>query len=332
MLWMERKEGVMDYMGILKRAMHVTWNYKVLWLFGFLAALLGSGSGGMNWQGGAGSRGNMMQGQPGAFPRFEVNAGMFAAIVVGILLLAMVAIALRVASEVALMRLVREIEEGRPAGVRRGFWLGFGRFWPYLGVSLLVGIPVGLLALGLILIGMSPLLLMTLRSDAAGVLGVILAILLMIPIVLTLVAIAVVVGLLMEFALRACAVEQMGVTASVRRGWTLLTGHLKDVIIISLLLFGIGLGWGLLMIPVVLAVLAVVFGFTFGAWAISQSLGLAVVVGVVLGVPGLAFLAFLGGLFKAFTSSVWTLAYLRIAGLTTPPPAAEPLPVEAASL
>jgi hypothetical protein len=320
----------MDYMGILKRAIHVTWNYKVLWLFGFLSALLGSGSGGMNWQGGAGSRGNMMQGRPGALPSFEVSPGMVAAIVVGILLLAVVAIALRVASEAALMRLVREIEEGRPAGVRRGFWLGFGRFWPYLGVSLLVGIPVGLLAFGLVLIGLSPLLLLTLRSDTAGVLGVILTVILMIPIVLTLIVIAVVVGLLMEFALRACAVEQMGVTASVRRGWSLLIGHLKDVIIIGMLQFGAGLAWGLLMIPVVLAVLAVVFGFTFGAWAISQSLGPAVVVGVVLGVPGLAFLAFLGGLFKAFSSSVWTLAYLRIAGLTTPPPAPEQSPVQAA--
>ena len=36
----------MDYMGILKRAFHVTWNHKVLWLFGFLSALLGSGGGG----------------------------------------------------------------------------------------------------------------------------------------------------------------------------------------------------------------------------------------------------------------------------------------------
>jgi hypothetical protein len=321
----------MDYMGILKRAMHVSWDYKVLWLFGFLAALLGSGSGGMNWQGGAGSRGNMMQGRPGVLPSFDLNPGIVAAIIAGALLLMVVAILLRVASEVALMRLVREIEEGRPAGVRRGLRLGFGRFWPYLGVSLLVGIPVGLFVVGLILIGMSPLLLMALRSSAAGVLGVVLTILLMIPIVLTVMAVALVVGLLLEFALRACAVEQMGVAASIRRGWSLLTGHLKDVVVVGLLLFGIGLGWGLLMLPVVLAVLAVVFGFTFGAWFISQSLGPAVVVGVVLGVPGLVFLVFLVGLFKVFTSSVWTLAYLRMAGLTAALPAAEQAPVEAAS-
>ncbi len=321
----------MDYMGILKRAFHVTWNHKVLWLFGFLSALLGSGGGGTGWQGGgAGGRGNMMPGRPGAFTGFEISTEMVAAMVVGILLLILVAIALRVASEVALMRLVREIEEGRPAGVRRGFWLGFGRFWSYLGVSLLIGIPVALLVIGLILIGLSPLLLMALRSNAAGVLGVLLTILIMIPIVLVLIVISVVIGLLMEFFLRACAVEQLGVTASIHRGWSLATSHLKDVVVVGFLLFGIGLGWGLLMVPVVLAVLAVVFGFVAGAWAISQSVGAAVVVGIALGVPGVVFLAFLGGMFKAFTSSVWTLAYLRIAGLTTPPPLAEQAPVAAA--
>ena len=316
----------MDYVGILKQAFHLTWNYKVLWLFGFLSALLGSGGGGMNWQGGG--RGVTMPGRPGAFPGFQVAPEMVAAIIVGVLLLMVIVIALGVASNVALMRLVREIEEGRPAGVRRGFWLGFGRFWPYLGVSLLVGIPTALLFIGLVIIGISPLLLMTLRSNAAGVLGVILTILLMIPIVLVLITLSVVIGLLMEFVLRACAVEQLGVTASLRRGWSLVTGHITDVVVVGLLLFGIGLGWGLLMLPVVLVVMAVVIGFAAGAFLIP--LRLAVVVGILLGVPGLAFLVFLGGLFKAFTSSVWTLAYLRIAGLTIPPPAAEQAPVAAA--
>ncbi|MDP3046025.1 MAG: hypothetical protein Q8O07_00915, partial [Chloroflexota bacterium] len=63
----------MDYVGILKRAFHVTWNYKVLWLFGFLSALWGSGGGGMGWQGGGGGRGNMMPGRPGAFTGFEIS-------------------------------------------------------------------------------------------------------------------------------------------------------------------------------------------------------------------------------------------------------------------
>ena len=55
-----------------------------------------------------------------------------------------------------------------------------------------------------------------------------------------------------------------------------------------------------------------------GAWAVSQSVAVAVVVGIAVGVPAILFLAFLGGLFKAFTSSVWTLTYLRIAGLAAP--------------
>lgn len=319
----------MDYVAILKRAFHITWSHKVLWLFGALAALLDLGGGGTGWRGnGAGSRGYTMPGRPGAFAGFDVTPGMVAAVLIAILLLVVVVIALRVASKVALMRLVREIEEGRPAGVRRGFWLGFGRFWPYVGVSLLIGIPVALLAIGLILIGLSPLLLLVMRSNVAGVVGVILTILLMIPIVLFLVAISVVIGPLMEFFLRACALEHLGVTASIRRGWSLATSHLKDVLVVGILLFGVGLGWGLLMVPEVLAVLAAAFLFIAGTWALFQSVGPAVVVGVVVGLPAVAFFAFLAGLFKAFTSSVWTLAYLRIAGLATPPPAVAQIPVE----
>ncbi len=320
----------MDYLGTLKRAFHVTWNHKALWLFGFLSALFGSGGGSMSGQGSG--RGTTIAGRPGAFPGFQVTPEIVAAVVIGVILIFLIAVTLRVASNIALMRLVREIEEGRPSGVRRGFWLGFGRFWPYVGVSLLVGVPVILLVIGLVLIGLSPLILLALRSPVAGVLGVVLAVVLMIPIVLVLVIFATVIGLLMEFILRACAVEQLGVSASIRRGWSLVTGHLKDMIITGVLLFGLGLAWGLLMIPVVLAVLALAFGFVAGAWALSQSVAVAVVVGIVLGVPAIAFLAFLGGLFKAFTSSVWTLTYLHVAGLSAPVAGQVPDSVVAGSL
>src|SRR3990172_4054264 len=48
----------MDYGAILSRAWKITWNHKILWVFGFLAGLASGGGGGGNAGGGGG-------GQPG---------------------------------------------------------------------------------------------------------------------------------------------------------------------------------------------------------------------------------------------------------------------------
>jgi len=51
----------MDYGAILSRAWKITWNHKILWVFGFLAGLASGGGGGGNAGGGGG-------GQPGGQP------------------------------------------------------------------------------------------------------------------------------------------------------------------------------------------------------------------------------------------------------------------------
>jgi hypothetical protein len=306
-----------NYVEVLKRALHITWNFRALWLFGFLAALFG-GSGGF----GSNAR-TTGQLRPGLnpMPSFDVSPTMVITLILIGLVLVILAVVLRAVAEVALMRLVREIEDGRRATIGRGFRLGFGRFLPYIGVSIVVGVPVAAFAVGLVLIGLSPLLLLFARTSGATALGVGLTVAMMIPIVLFLVAMGIIVGLLMEFMLRATSIESLGVFASVRKGWSVVWGHLLELIVMGVLLFGAGILWGLLMLPLILACLAAVVVLAGVTWALSQSLTATIVVGLIVGVPCMVILLFLGGLFRIFSSTAWTLIYLKFSPIPAQPPA-----------
>ena len=72
----------MDYMGILKRAFHVTWDHKVLWFFGFLRRSLAPAGA---WAATAAvASGTTMPGRPGAFPGFQVTTELVVAMVIGV--------------------------------------------------------------------------------------------------------------------------------------------------------------------------------------------------------------------------------------------------------
>jgi len=307
----------MDYMAILRRAARVTWSYKALWFFGFLAALFGGGGGWGGW--GGGGRGSAPLGNARAFPGLEITPGFIAAVVLGVLLLVALAIVLNLVSNAALIGLVREAEAGQPVGVRKGFRIGLGRFWALLGIALIVGVPLLLLTVGMVLLGLSPLLLLFAKAQAAKIVGVIMMVVLMIPIVLIIVALNAVLDLLMEFFRRACVLEHLGVTASLGHGWDVFSGHLKDSIVMAILLFGCSLAFGVLMVPVSLALIGGPMLVALALWAAFHSVALALGAGLAFGVPAMVLLVFLAGVFKAFTSSVWTLAYLHMTNHTEPP-------------
>ncbi len=92
---------------------------------------------------------------------------------------------------------------------------------------------------------------------------------------------------------------------------------IRDVGLLWLLMFGIGLVFGIVMLPVVLGLLvaAVALGGGVGylLYAATHSIALAVVTGVPLGliiliVPA----AFVQGIYLVFESSTWTLAYRNL--------------------
>jgi len=150
--------------------------------------------------------------------------------------------------------------------------------------------------------------------------------LLFVAIVVVIVA-ATAVSVMKRLARQACALEGLGVTEAIRRGWWVLRQHLKDAGLMWLITFGLRLGWSVAMVPVVLLLLGA--GLVIGGLPALAAGGLAglvatadtpVFVALALGVSIfllvlIAPLVWLDGLREVFVSILWTLTYRELHGL-----------------
>jgi len=334
----------MDHMKVLKRAWEITWRYRVLWVFGVIVALTTARSGG---NGGGGPQltvsGEDWARRGGLFPMPEIpspTVGVLIGIGVGlaclVIILAIAATIARYVAETALIRMVdRHEETGEKESVRQGFRMGWSRTALRLFlIDLLIILPMVVVFILLFLLVAAPLLLWATENTAAGVIGTVATVGLFFLALLLAIVVGTVVSLLMHFFRRACALEELGVIEAIRRGFTVVRQHLKDVAIMWLIMVGLSIGWVIAMIPVVilLVLLAGVVGglpallagglarlALEGAtpWILAAVVGLAIFV-VVMAVPML----FLGGLVEVFKSSLWTLTYRELRaleGLATEP-------------
>ena len=320
----------MDHGKVLKRAWGILWGYRALWVFGFILALTAGGGGG----GGRGSNTWAQYSFEGIPPRIGgilVAIGISLACLVAILIIA-AAIA-RYVAETALIQMVDGYEEtGRKQTVGEGFRLGWSRsaFRLFL-IDLVIGVPTTLIFILLLLLAAAPLLLWLTKSTVAGVLGTAMAIGLGLPVILLAIIVAVVLSVLKPFFRRVCVLEGLGVTESIRQGYTMVTQNLKDVGLMWLITLGLRIGWAIAMIPIAFLLfivgtalggsLAFVAGglarlfFLKGAapWITAAMVGIPIFI-LVIAVP----LSFLSGLFETFISSTWTLTYRELHTEGTP--------------
>jgi hypothetical protein len=339
----------MDHIKILKRAFSITWNYRVLWVFGFLLALTlprGGGSSNSGAQFGSNTL-NGIQGFPPYFPAISpqvINTIITAAIalICVIFLLAIAATIVRYVSETALIRLVDHNEATmEKVNVQTGFRMGWSRraFRLFL-IDLLFGV-VGIVAfLLLLLVAASPFLVWLTKSNLLRTLGTVAGIGFVFLVILLFILIAIILSVVMQFIHRAAVLEDLGVFASIERGFVLVRQRLGDVVIMALILFALGLGLAVLSIPlfILLLLAAVVIGglpallaglitslFAQGylPWIIVALVGLPIFL-VVLVVPG----SFVSGLVQVFTSSTWTLTYREVLALGGRRPEAQAQPPE----
>jgi hypothetical protein len=186
-------------------------------------------------------------------------------------------------------------------------------------------------AIGFILIFLlaaSPLLLWATESNAAGAVGTALTVGLGLLAILLAIVVAVILSVLKPFFRRVCVLEGLGVTEAIRQGYVMVRRDLKDVGLMWLITFGLRIGWGILMIPVVLLLLVVsgVLGGTLGLmvggltrlafegaapWIAGGLVGIPIFI-LVMVLP----LSLLGALFEVFLSSTWTLTYRELRGET----------------
>jgi hypothetical protein len=320
----------MDHVKVLKRAWHIVWRYRALWIFGIILALTAGGGGSNNWV--QYTFGNEdFSGRGLRLERIPPNIGsILLAIGIGLACLVVVLIILaaiaRYVAETALIRMVDHHEEtGQKRSVRQGFRMGWSRsaFRLFL-IDLLIGLPVAVAFILLFLLAAAPLLLWTTESTAAGALGTVTTIGLGLLVVLLIIVAAAILSVLKPFLGRACVLEGLGVTKAIRQGYAVVRNNLKDVGILWLITVGLRIGWVILMIPIVLLLL-VVSGAIGGVLALLAGglTGLALegpmpwIVAAVVGIPifilvMVAPLSFLGGLFEVFLSSTWTLTYREL--------------------
>ncbi len=232
----------------------------------------------------------------------------------------------RYVGETALIRMVDGTEEtGKQIGVRQGFRMGWSRAaWRLFLINLLVNVSAVLAYILLFALALGHLPLWVKGSEAVVfTFAFFTAGLFFLAICLVTVASAAL-SLVKRFSWRACALDDLGVIASIRQGCTVVKQHLKDVGLVWLVGLGIRLAWPVAMVPVVFLLLSagtvlgglpavLVGGLTSLASTGETSVFLALAVGIsifllVLAVP----LAFLGGLREVFLSSVWTLTYREL--------------------
>ena len=236
----------------------------------------------------------------------------------------------RYGSEAALIRMVSDTEEsGERLSVRQGLRRGFSRTaWRLFLIDLAIQVPLALMLTLLLALALSPLLLWLTGSEAAGVAGTVFGTGLLVLFVLTVLLAWIALSALLPLARRACAVDGLGVRASIRRAAGLFKASLGGVAAIWFTWFGVELAWKVALIVVVILLspvllLALVAGVLAGgllALSVGGILSLLWegaapwIVGAIVGLPILFLalstpVAFVRGLVEVFLSALWTLAY-----------------------
>lgn len=323
----------MDQIKILKRALNITLNYRVLWIFGILLALT-SGGGGNGGSGNGGTKfngdGNSFNGKnpfgelPNLTPEItNTIIGVLIAFACILLILMVVGAIARYISETALIRMVdRHENDDEKLTFREGFRLGWSRAaWKMFVMDFLTGLVVLIVFLAALMVAASPLLAWLTKSTPLQVLGTIVSVGLILLLVFATILVSLAMSLVLLFARRAIALEETGVIESIRRGYDILRARLVDILLMGVIMFGVGILWALMMIPVFLAVFlvaAVIAGlpallvggiaglFTQGAtpWIVAAVVGVPIFFVVVI-IP----CALVQGWMEVFSSSTWTLTY-----------------------
>ncbi len=344
----------MDHGKLIKHAWHVTWKNRVLWVFGFLLALLGGTGGG---RGGTGFQYTIdssditrlqsllsrwmrqWRWRPGALRplsmlQFDHLVGLTIAglILLGLvgLVIGVVCLLVRYTCSGALVSSVDDLEERRPIGFKRGFRQGWSRVLRLIGIDVLLAlatVAAGLVilvvfALGALVVA-GPLILVGQQGGELIVLAIIWAALTGVAALAVYTAVLIAFGGLVstvhEYALRACMLNALGIRASIATAVKLIKTRFRESLITWLMLVGIGLAIGLIAIPIALVGLGSLALPPVAIWRATGSEAATMVVALPLAFVGIAIALLASGIYIAFRSTVWTLTYRELAQPATPP-------------
>lgn len=322
----------MDLGTTISRAFNIVLKNRVLWVLGFLAALAsGTGSAAnFNFPGGSftptGPAGQVSPEMERFFETLANNAGLIAAGVAGFACVVFViSIVLWVVSIIAsggLIGGVQQIEDEGSTTFGRAWRTGARKFWPLLGLILLLALPGILLAILFVLLfggSLIPIIAGASMGDEQGGAGIAGGLVLLVCGGGVLACIgfiyAILAAALQTFGERAIVLDNLGVMDALRKGWQVFRSNLGNIILLALIMFVISLVVGF--------VVAFFAGLLFAPTLFSIFVGASsesgigtgtIILGVVTFIVVVILSAIINALFTAFYSTVWTLAYRQFTG------------------
>lgn len=313
----------MNYGEVLSTAWKTIWKYKVLWLFGVLAAL---GTGGGGGGGGNGSSYRMNNGDFSNSP-FGPNFGaqveswvsqnwwVIVVLVLVFLLLALVFVVLSTFGRIGLIKGTWQTDEGKTRLSVAELWRDSAPyFWRMILLALL------LFGLG---IGVAILITIPLALVAVFTLGI--GLLCLIPFLCLLIPIGWAVNILLEEAMVAIVGENLGVIDGLKRGWEVFRANLAPSIVMGLIL---GVGGSIVRVIIALPAVAIAIPLVVGiASQTGQAFNTGAIISLVLLCLYMPVALFLSGVLTAYLGSSWTLTFRRLTGRGKSAEVVEALPV-----
>jgi hypothetical protein len=295
----------MDYGYVIKRAWQIIWKFKVLWIFGILASCgQTSGTGGSNSGFSFSSQDTQFNLQVQHFFNQLTPATITLLIALAIifsLAVVVIVILLGTIGRIGLIRGTTKAEQGAERLTFGELWRdGLAYFWRVFGLNLLIGISIFLVAMFMIFTG----ILLT-----VGTLG--LFVLCLLPLLCVMIPLVWAVYVVVEQANVALVVENIGIFEAIKRGWQVVWRNIGSMIVMSLILIlGVSLVGGLIIgLPLIVIAAPAIAGFAYGTTGAIRN---GLIVSGIFFVIYLPVLLLLSGILRAYTTSAWTLTYLRL--------------------
>lgn len=313
----------MNFGEVLSKAWKIIWRNKVLWIFGILAGCGANRGNGGSFNFNMNGR-NMPGGTQGRYEEWgqriwqyvqSIPPYVYALVVIGVLLLAVLVLYL---STIGRIGLVLGTLRGDDGAERQNLGVLWRDSQPFFWRMFLLNLAVAIAGFVVFLVVLIP-------SVGLGMLTAGIGLLCLVPLLCVLGIAFWALSVWIEQSAVALVAENLDVPAALRRGWGVFRNNFGALILIALILLVLGFVVGLaLAVPMVITLVPLMIAMmresrpAFGPLVGGSLLLLALYLPVLI---------VLSGILQSYISGVWALAFRR---LTAQPPAASitPLPPE----
>lgn len=288
----------MDYAALLKRTWEITWKHKILWVFGLFASCSGQS---YQFNASGPSRSIQYEFGPGEYPQMqrffeqygqEIVAGV-AILFMCMCLLLLVSWVLGALAQGGLVAGFSMAQEGQAIDFKSVWDQGVKYFWRVLVINL-IPLGLGLVAFVLIIISFG---------------------LCALPLICLAIPIALVVSVFVKLSTNAVVVEDLTIGEAIEKAWQIMQTRLGELVVVGLLLIVAGVVASLLIgAPFLFTAAPLVVGWATGQQDAIQTGATFLIICGVLYIP---VMIALNAVLSTFTNGAWTLAYRRWVGKDT---------------